>query len=111
LHLVRAVPERVAHVHLKDVNADLAEQVRSGRLTYHEAVRRGLYRPLGAGDLDVPELVGVLERGGYRGWYVLEQDAVLEAAPEEGAGPILDATESLASLERVMEEVNTSATG
>jgi inosose dehydratase len=111
LELVRAVPERVAHVHLKDVNADLAEQVRAKGLTYHEAVRRGLYQPLGAGDLDVPELVGALERSGYGGWYVLEQDTVLEAEPERGTGPIRDARTSLASLERVIEEVNAAATG
>ncbi|MFC4908057.1 sugar phosphate isomerase/epimerase family protein [Actinomadura gamaensis] len=83
-------PDRIAHVHLKDVDAALAERVRSGGLTYTEAVRDGLYRPLGKGDVDVAELVASLEAAGYDGWYVLEQDTVLTGAPAPGAGPIDD---------------------
>src|SRR3954470_7866084 len=44
--LARRVPDRVAHVHLKDVDAGLAAEVAAGRLTYSEAVRDGMYRPL-----------------------------------------------------------------
>ncbi|OLE29110.1 MAG: inosose dehydratase, partial [Catenulispora sp. 13_1_20CM_3_70_7] len=59
--LARRVPERIGHVHLKDVHAGLAEQVRDGKLTYHEAVRGGLYRPLGEGDADIAGVVSALE--------------------------------------------------
>ena len=34
-------PDRIAHVHLKDVDAALAARVRAGELTYTEAVRAG----------------------------------------------------------------------
>lgn len=93
-------PERVAHVHLKDVRRDLALRVRTGALTYTDAVRRGLYAPLGAGDVDIAAIVGLLEARGYAGWYVLEQDTVLAAAPGEGgaAGPLDDVRASLAYL-------------
>ena len=100
--IARDVADRVSHVHLKDVDADLAEQVRHERLKYHEAVRLGLYRPLGEGDIDVAGIVRFLERSGYRGWYVLEQDVVLETGPEDRAGPIRDAAASLEWLRRTL---------
>jgi inosose dehydratase len=105
LDVVRSVPGRVAHVHMKDVDEGWAEQVRAGRLTYADAVRNGMYRPLGKGDLDVAAIVETLEEGGYRGWFVLEQDTVLQAAPEEGAGPVAGAAESFTFLRRLAAEV------
>jgi inosose dehydratase len=72
--LTRQVPHRIAHTHLKDVDLGLACQVQFGRRTYTEAVRDGMYRPLGSGDVDVAAIVGHLRRQGYDGWYVLEQD-------------------------------------
>src|SRR6476659_152377 len=39
LALARQVPERIAHAHLKDVDAAVAAQVHDGDLTYTEAVR------------------------------------------------------------------------
>ena len=81
LALARQAPGRIAHVHLKDVDAALAERVRGGELAYSAAVAAGLYRPLGAGDVDVAGIVAALEGAGYRGWYVLEQDTVLPAPP------------------------------
>jgi hypothetical protein len=35
-------------------------KVQRGRLTYTEAVRQGMYRPLGTGDVDVTAIVGHL---------------------------------------------------
>jgi inosose dehydratase len=81
---------RIAHVHLKDVDADLAGAVREGRTPYAEAVRAGVYRRLGTGDIDIAGIVGSLEGAGYDGWYVLEQDTVIDAEPAEGTGPIED---------------------
>ena len=91
---------RVAHVHLKDVSMELSEGVRSGRLGYQEAVGMGMYRPLGRGDLDIASVVTTLERSGYDGWYVLEQDTVIAAEPATDGGPIENAR---ASYEFLME--------
>ncbi|GAA4367274.1 sugar phosphate isomerase/epimerase [Actinomadura verrucosospora] len=90
VELAAGAAERIAHVHLKDVDAALAESVRHGRTPYTEAVRAGLYRPLGAGDVDIAAIVGSLEGAGYDGWYVLEQDTVLDREPAPGAGPLDD---------------------
>jgi inosose dehydratase len=89
----------------------LAEQVAERRLGYHDAVRSGLYPPLGDGDLDVAAVVRTLEESGYAGWYVLEHDEVLDHEPADGAGPILDVRQSLGFLERVWEEVGSAARG
>ncbi|HEX6399283.1 MAG TPA: TIM barrel protein [Actinomycetota bacterium] len=108
--LAGAASARVVHVHLKDVDAALASRVASGDLGYHEAVRSGLYRPLGDGDVDIQAVIRTLESSGYAGWYVLEHDEVLDREPAPGAGPIEGARRSLAFLDRVWEEVG-STTG
>ncbi len=83
VELVRAHPRRVGHVHLKDVRADLAERVRDGRIGYTDAVARGVYVPLGEGDVDLAGLLALLRDNDYDGWYVLEQDTAL---PEDDTG-------------------------
>ena len=85
--ITRQTPERVAHTHVKDVDAGLAAQVRSGRRSYTEAVRAGMYRPVGSGDVDFESIVGHLRGHGYDGWYVLEQDTILTEEPR-GPGPV-----------------------
>ena len=97
--LVAQVPDRVAHTHLKDVDAWLAAGVRAGERGYSEAVAEGMYRPLGQGDVDLARIVSTLEGRGYTGWYVMEQDAVLGAEPEPGGGPVADVRASLAFLD------------
>lgn len=77
VELVARHPDRVGHVHLKDVRADLARRVRDGVLGYTEAVGMGIYQPLGDGDVDLPALLTSLRDNDYRGWYVMEQDTAL----------------------------------
>jgi inosose dehydratase len=99
--LAREVPDRIAHVHLKDVDAASAARVRAGEVSYTDAVRAGMYRPLGAGDVDIAGIVAALTAAGYAGWYVLEQDTMLDAEPAAGEGPIADVRRSLEHLRRV----------
>ena len=99
--LTRQAPERVAHTHFKDVNDQVAAQVRSGRLTYTEGVRRGMYRPLGRGDVDFAAIVSHLRGRGYDGWYVLEQDTILTEAPQ-GEGPVADVRQSAGYLRTLL---------
>jgi inosose dehydratase len=101
VELVGLAADRIAHVHLKDVRSSVAATVRAGDTSYIGAVRAGLYAPLGQGDLDLPGIVGALEKSGYRGWYVLEQDAALFSAPPAGSGPIEDVRRSIAFLKEV----------
>ncbi len=99
--LTRQAPDRIAHTHFKDVNDRIAAQVRSGRLTYTEGVRRGMYRPLGCGDVDFAAIVSHLRGRDYGGWYVLEQDTILTEEPR-GEGPVADVRQSAAYLRELL---------
>jgi len=100
LELAKAVPHRIAHTHLKDVDAALAAKVQSGELTYTDAVRAGMYTPLGAGDVDIAGIISVLRDNGFNGWFVLEQDTILDGEPSD-EGPVRDVLASVAYLEAV----------
>jgi inosose dehydratase len=96
---VRRHGERIAHVHLKDVDAALAERFRAGELTLVEATQAGLFRPLGQGDANIAEVMELLEGTGYERWLVLEQDtAITGEEPPVGRGPVLDVQASVAYL-------------
>jgi inosose dehydratase len=97
LQLARAVPGRIAHAHLKDVDAKLAAEVQAGTLSYTEAVAKGMYTPLGAGDIDIAGIVSALRGNGYDGWFVMEQDTVLDGEPVD-EGPLRDVRQSVAFM-------------
>ena len=89
--------ERVVHVHLKDVDDAVADQLRRGGLSLVQAVQTGLFRPLGAGDVRIDEVLDGL--GGYERWLVLEQDTALTGEePPVGSGPVTDVRTSIEYL-------------
>ena len=104
LALAAEAGDRIVHVHLKDVDLALAARVSAGEMAYAEAVRAGLYRPLGRGDVPIAELVQVLEEQGYTGWYVLEQDVAFHAEPE-GPGPVADVRACLEFLRQTSAQI------
>jgi inosose dehydratase len=86
--------ERVVHVHLKDVDMAVARR----GLSLVEAVQAGLFRPLGAGDVRLDEVLDGLD--GYERWLVLEQDTALTGEePPVGSGPVTDVQASIAYLQ------------
>ena len=99
LEVAEKAADRVRLVHLKDVDRDLARRLGTREIGFKEAAQRGAFRPLGDGDVDIERLLELLERSNYRGWYVLEQDIVVETEPEEGEGPVNDIRKSLSFLE------------
>ena len=99
VEFVRRHGGRIAHVHLKDVDAAIAERYRDDELTLVEATQAGLFRPLGQGDSGIAEVVELLEGSGYERWLVLEQDtAITGEEPPVGRGPVLDVQASVAYL-------------
>jgi inosose dehydratase len=98
--LTREHTGRIRHTHLKDVDAAWAAKVQAGEVSYTDAVRDGMYRPLGQGDIDLAAIVTTLEQSGYQGWYVLEQDTILPAAPS-GDGPGVDVRASIKHLQSI----------
>ena len=96
---VREHGDRVVHVHLKDVDGDVAARYRAGGLTLMGATQAGLFRPLGQGDARIPEVLEHLDAYGYEHWLVLEQDAALAGEePPAGGGPVLDVQASIEFL-------------
>ncbi len=87
-----------APVLLHDADHD---PVRSGELTYTEAVAKRMYTPLGTGDVDIAGIVAVLRDNGFDGWFVLEQDTILDGEPAD-EGPVRDVLASVAYLRDVL---------
>jgi inosose dehydratase len=94
---------RVNHVHLKDVDLGVAGRLAARELSFKEAAQENAFRPLGEGDVDLSAVLGRLGDAGYSGWYVLEQDSVVEEEPPEGEGPVVEVRKSLAYLRGRLE--------
>jgi inosose dehydratase len=97
VRIVREHPDRIGHVHLKDVDADVLGRVNAGELSYTDGVSAGLFRPLGEGCARIAETIGLLQSGGFDGWYVMEQDCRLDG-PEGLDAALADVRASLAFL-------------
>jgi inosose dehydratase len=103
VEFARYAAERVGHVHLKDVRMDLVPALLDRSTSIMEGVQAGLFPPLGQGDLALADVVVALERAGYQGWYVIEQDtAITGALPGEGQGPVIDVRDSMRYLREVV---------
>jgi inosose dehydratase len=98
VEVAKRAGERVNHVHLKDVDANLARRMASREIGFKEAAIAGVFKPLGEGNIDVGEVIRLLEHSEYDGWYVLEQDCVLESRPEGSEGPVNEVRKSLEFL-------------
>jgi inosose dehydratase len=98
VELIRTAGSRLAHVHLKDVDRDLTQRMNRGEIDFLEAVAAGIFRPLGDGDLAIPETLEALESINDQGWIVLEQDVRLPAEPAAHEGPVRAVEHSLRLL-------------
>ncbi len=97
----RSHAARIGLVHLKDVNLSVAERMAADGLSLREATVQGLFCPLGRGDLEVAAAVEELEKAGYPGWYVLEQDTVIaERVSPTSVRPAQDVDISIEYLRR-----------
>jgi inosose dehydratase len=70
--------ERIPYLHLKDLDRNRC----SG--DFWRSVREGAFRPLGEGDLDLAGFLNALDRGGFSGWAIVEQDR------RAGGDPVVD---------------------
>jgi inosose dehydratase len=105
LEVAEKAADRVKHVHLKDVDREVAGRLGAREIGFKEACMEEAFRPLGNGDVDVARLLEILDRSNYGGWYVLEQDIMVASEPPEGEGPVNDIRKSLQFLETTLEGV------
>jgi inosose dehydratase len=88
VEVVELAAGRIQHVHLNDVDLDLARRVRNRLLSYPDAVTRGLYKPTGEGGAGVKRVTEALRAANYQGWYTLEQETRLATTDDRPLGRI-----------------------
>lgn len=96
--LVQKYADRVTIVHAKDVHRDMTDKLLTGELAWSDGVKAGMFAPIGQGDIDFAAVVAALDGVGFDGYYVLEQDIMLDAEPPAGSGPIDNARISFEAL-------------
>lgn len=77
LALAREHADRIAHVHLKDIRADVLDRWRREDFSFRDGVLAGIFTVPGDGAVDFAPILAALAGSGYRGWLVVEaeQDA------------------------------------
>ena len=83
--LLREYGELVGHVHLKDVDRARLAAVHASGGGLEQAWSAGVFVRLGEGDADVAGCLAELERLGYSGWLVVEQDRMLRPGELDAA--------------------------
>lgn len=96
--LTKKYADRVDIVHAKDIHKNLTDQLLPGKLTWSEGVKQGMFAPIGAGDIDFKAVVEALNQAGFDGYYVLEQDIMIDQEPPAAGGPKLEAQQSFNAL-------------
>jgi inosose dehydratase len=81
---------RIPYLHLKSVDAQLRERVAKEGIPFAKAVGIGLFCEPSQGAVDFPAFRDVLDRVGYQGWAIVEQD--MYPAPFDKPLPIAKRT-------------------
>lgn len=68
--------ERIWHVHFKDFDPKVGEAAKAGNFDYFKSVEEGVFCELGKGNVDFQTIVDELNKRGYNGWIVVEQDVL-----------------------------------
>jgi inosose dehydratase len=74
LELAQAYGERIKHVHLKDVRADIAKTAREQHYSFQDAIEAGVFTVPGDGSIDFVPIFDVLAQAGFEGWLVVEAE-------------------------------------
>lgn len=75
--------ELISHVHVKDVDPGVLARLRSDELGgFGAAIRARIFTEAGNGMLDLDGVLAALDRIGYAGWLMVEQDSSWLSPPE-----------------------------
>ncbi len=61
-------------LHIKDVDKKILAEARRKQLTFEQAIEEKVFTIIGQGSIDFPGLFRLLDKNGYSGWMVIEQD-------------------------------------
>jgi inosose dehydratase len=68
--------DRIRHIHFKDCQPDVAARSRAEGWDYFTSVGNGVFCELGRGQVPFGKILEVLQRRGFDGWIVVEQDVL-----------------------------------
>lgn len=74
VYILKKYPERIGHVHLKDVRAEVVKKATEGKWSFLKSVREGTFTVPGDGDVDFDAVFAELEKMGYEGWFLVEAE-------------------------------------
>ena len=74
LAVLKKYVNRVGHVHLKDMRADVVAQVRPNNWSFLQAVRSGAFTVPGDGCVDFDPIFRLLADAHYEGWLLVEAE-------------------------------------
>jgi inosose dehydratase len=72
--LIRAHPQRVAHVHCKDIRSKVFRKTNAEDASFLRGVLDGMFTVPGDGDLDFRKVMRALGEIGYSGWIIVEAE-------------------------------------
>ncbi len=75
---IQELGSRVRYLHLKDCHVQIAEQCRAEKKDYFQAIQAGVFCELGAGEVDFPGVIREMQKFGYEGWAIVEQDILTD---------------------------------
>ncbi|KTD55592.1 myo-inositol catabolism protein iolE [Legionella santicrucis] len=79
--LINKYSERILYVHLKDIRIDVLHKVDRERLSFMNAVRKGVFTVPGDGSLEFASIFKVLQKHQYTGWMIVEAEQDPAKAP------------------------------
>lgn len=72
LEVLAKYMDRIHHVHLKDVRAEVAQKVRDEKMSFLQGVKQGVFTVPGDGQIEFKPVFKLLYEANYEGWFVVE---------------------------------------
>ncbi|AUH33040.1 myo-inosose-2 dehydratase [Paracoccus tegillarcae] len=100
-HLIERFGDRIAHIHLKDMRAEVMARVRAEDASFNAGVRAGMFTVPGDGIVDFAPVVRLVRGSGYRGWLVVEAEQDPALAP-----PLPAVTRAMTHIETLFRQAD-----
>jgi inosose dehydratase len=81
LELIKRFPDRVKHLHFKDVRKNIMELAIEKDMSFLDAVKLGIFTVPGDGMIDFIPIIKELEKINYEGWIIVEAEQDPQKAP------------------------------
>jgi inosose dehydratase len=74
LAVLKKYVNRIKHVHLKDIRAEVVEEVKEKKMSFLQAVKAGAFTVPGDGSIDFEPVFKVLAENNYEGYLLVEAE-------------------------------------